>query len=535
MKLLLKTFIVLVGILASTNAYALTCYSDWDGDAYGDLTSATVTQGTCYDLGGGWIEYGGDCDDNDYRIHPEANDIVGDGIDQNCDSYDACYVDADDDGYASDSMAVVNETLSCSDTGYSDGSALGDCNDGDNSIYPHASEIYYDGIDQNCDGADAADADGDGFDSDIVGGTDCDDSNPSINPNMIEIVGNGIDDNCNGMADDVTGSSDSDADGYSDLEEGYPSVDTDSDGTPDYLDADSDNDTVADIDELNADSDNNGDVNRIDPDDDGDGIFTNIEEDTGGSDTDGDGLADYLDLDSDNDGLADEEEDVNGDGTVGPNETDRVNRDTDSDGLLDGIETGNGGDYDPTSTTNPLDDDTDNDGVLDGNEDVNQNGNVDGGETDPNLIDSDIDGLQDGLELGLNTPQGSDTDFNIFIPDADISTVTDPLNEDTDGDGMLDGVEDANSNGQVDSGETDPNLAGNPPPPPPPETDTCLDDIATATALERDYQTILRQVKRNCTHKNRDTSQCSSALNELTATSNALNEATTIVSENCNQ
>jgi hypothetical protein len=42
-------------------------------------------------------------------------------------------------------------------------------------------------------------------------------------------------------------------------------------------------------------------------------------------------------------------------------------------------------------------------------------------------------------------------------PDADGgATKTDPLNEDTDGGGVIDGAEDANHNGQVDDGEIDP-------------------------------------------------------------------------------
>ena len=54
--------------------------------------------------------------------------------------------------------------------------------------------------------------------------------------------------------------------------------------------------------------------------------------------------------------------------------------------------------------------------------------------------DSDEDGLPDETERGGQNP-------------------TDPENPDSDGDGLLDGQEDANANDQVDSGETDPNLA----------------------------------------------------------------------------
>ena len=47
------------------------------------------------------------------------------------------------------------------------------------------------------------------------------------------------------------------------------------------------------------------------------------------------------------------------------------------------------------------------------------------------------------------------------IPDADMgTTTTSPLNPDTDYGGVKDGVEDANHNGTIDNGETDPNDPG---------------------------------------------------------------------------
>ena len=58
-------------------------------------------------------------------------------------------------------------------------------------------------------------------------------------------------------------------------------------------------------------------------------------------------------------------------------------------------------------------------------------------------LDSDGDGLLNGIE---------DANGNGVV---DLGE-TDPLNPDSDGDGLLDGVEDANGNGVVDPGETDP-------------------------------------------------------------------------------
>jgi YD repeat-containing protein len=112
------------------------------------------------------------------------------------------------------------------------------------------------------------------------------------------------------------------------------------------------------------------------------------------------------------------------------------------------------------SGTNPFDADTDDDGIPDSLEDINMNGRVDPGETDPRKVDTDGDGVQDGTELGYTLAGiGPDTDTSVFRPDLDPSTLSNPLNADSDGDGLYDGEEDVNSNGLVDSGEQNPNVA----------------------------------------------------------------------------
>jgi hypothetical protein len=85
----------------------------------------------------------------------------------------------------------------------SDGYAIvdGDCDDTDASINPGATEVWYDGVDQNCDGASDYDQDGDTFDSDTYKGDDCDDLDPAVNPAQSEVWGDGIDQDCDGVAD----------------------------------------------------------------------------------------------------------------------------------------------------------------------------------------------------------------------------------------------------------------------------------------------------------------------------------------------
>ena len=126
-------------------------------------------------------------------------------------------------------------------------------------------------------------------------------------------------------------------------------------------------------------------------------------------------------------------------------------KDTDMDGLTDAQEDALG--------TDPMDADSDDDGVIDGDEvDLGKDTDGDGliNALDP---DSDNDGLPDGLELGLgcDNPATDNSKMNCR-PDADMGqTTTSPINADTDSGSVPDGVEDANQNGAIDPGETDPN------------------------------------------------------------------------------
>ncbi|MBK9071549.1 MAG: tandem-95 repeat protein [Myxococcales bacterium] len=117
--------------------------------------------------------------------------------------------------------------------------------------------------------------------------------------------------------------------------------------------------------------------------------------------------------------------------------------------------------------TDPNDADSDDDGVVDGDEPAYDQDSDDDGIINALDPDSDNDGLFDGTELGLDC-SNPDTDASAAacIADADGgATTTDPLNPDTDGGGVIDGQEDANHDGAVDAGESDPNSADDDAPP----------------------------------------------------------------------
>jgi MYXO-CTERM domain-containing protein len=224
-------------------------------------------------------------------------------------------------------------------------------------------------------------------------------------------------------------------------------------GTSDN-DRDSDDDGITDPDEVN-----NTNTNPADPDTDGDGIQdgteTGVRTSDVTSDTDLSVFVPDADVntttnpnvpDTDIGGTRDGVEDVNRNGRIDPGECNPNNplddatcTDADNDGLSDDAEDELG--------TDPFDDDTDDDGLLDGWEVVNG--------TDPLDSDTDSDGIPDGVEVGLTTPQGSDTDLGEFAADSDPSTTTNPRNDDTDEDGLDDGQEDADRDGRQDPGETD--------------------------------------------------------------------------------
>ncbi len=159
-------------------------------------------------------EFGvGDCDDAEFDVNPDAAEIWYDGVDGDCDGESD--FDQDGDGEDSDSDPDLDSNVGL------------DCDDLDATINTSATEIWYDGVDQDCDDWSDYDQDGDGFDSeseagglDCVDGADGDDSTAielddagleaaDVNPDATETWYDGIDQDCDDWSD-----YDQDGDGY---------------------------------------------------------------------------------------------------------------------------------------------------------------------------------------------------------------------------------------------------------------------------------------------------------------------------------
>jgi hypothetical protein len=281
-----------------------------------------------------------DCDDGDDAIYPDpsVDEVWYNGVDENCDGNDG---DQDGDGYWADDYedlvtALGGEPLpipegfegDCDDSsdiaypgateiwydgadqgcdGGSDYDADsdsydsaehggGDCDDGDALVNPEAFETWYDGVDQNCDGASDYDADGDGYDSDAYGGDDCDDADAAFSPGATETWYDGIDQDCSGGSDfdaDLDGY-DSDAHGGDDCDDSDPTFNP---GGPeiwyDGADQDCDGGSDYDADYDGYDSDAFGgddcDDSRLD-------VYPAADEAWDGTDNDCDGLLDDVDI-----------------------------------------------------------------------------------------------------------------------------------------------------------------------------------------------------------------------------------------------
>ncbi|MGH9869013.1 MAG: putative metal-binding motif-containing protein [Candidatus Polarisedimenticolia bacterium] len=198
----------------------LNCMKDVDNDGYGDKAALLP------------IVKGGDCADTDPNSHPSGVEAADDGIDQDCSGADtvACFVDGDLDTFGKDTTLLAVDG-DCTDDGESALST--DCNDANDQIFPTAVDVPADGIDQNCNGADAKscilDNDRDGFGTsagtpiiaedghcdaaqqESLSANDCSDSDAATHPGGTQVC-DGNDNTCGGVV--PSSEKDLDLDGY---------------------------------------------------------------------------------------------------------------------------------------------------------------------------------------------------------------------------------------------------------------------------------------------------------------------------------
>ena len=298
-----------------------------------------------------------DCDAADATIFPGAPEVCDDGIDQDCDGFDAGS-DVDGDGFLSPVCAAGD-----------------DCDDSDAAIWPGREEICANGVDDDCDGltGDTFDADGDGSPCD----EDCDDGDEARFPGQEELCSDGVDNDCDGVAQE--GDMDLDGEvgtpcGGADCEDLDPTItsatDSDGDGSgrcDDCDDADAtvfpgaaeacdgvDNDCDGALEDLD-DADGDGtSACAGDCDDSAAGVHPGAVEVCDGVDTDCDAAVDDQDLDGDGFSacLGDCDD---GDASAYPGAPEACDGiDQDCDGALDAFDPSSGGTNIFASSTGPV-------------------------------------------------------------------------------------------------------------------------------------------------------------------------------------
>ena len=488
---------------------------DSDGDLLSDAAEILITFTNPHldDTDGDGTSDGAEHSDG---VDPDTGDGLNDAIELNLTGTDINLVDTDGDGISdgdedldSDGISNIREIEETgtdpriADTD-NDGILDGD-EDADNDGLSNLTELLITLTKMN---------DSDSNDNGILDGnedTDSDGLSDAVEINLTNTEFDNIDTDANGVND---GAEDLDNDGLSNVNEialgtSILLIDTDGDGVSDGVEVDlGSNPIVTAYEGEDTDDDNDGLPNSLE-------IhlgLCSVSLDCLNTDRDEDNLSDYLEVivhgtspllaDTDGDGLTDYEEaiiynsdpttsDVDGDllsdfveaGKEKPEFTSNPKlNDSDGDGLRDKEEFEFEFEYASLLSdilaesnitakllSNPLSKDTDNDGICDDLE-------VNIFKTNPAELDTDFDGLSDFYELNLTAISGQncidqesmvnhdalhrsnpiiqDTDEDGLTDYQEVSiTNTDPTDNDSDDDGILDGNKDTDGDGLSDADE----------------------------------------------------------------------------------
>ena len=249
-----------------------------------------------------------DCDDLEASVNPGETEVCN-GIDDDCDVVVDEGFDVDNDGVFTCGPDWIDSTPD------------DDCDDTLATVYPGATEVPDDGVDQDCDGFDTVtcyvDLDGDTYGASAqldadgdCGGTDqtatpgdCDDNANLVYPGQTEAC-NGVDDDCDVAVDEDF---DADSDGYpsdpsctvtQDCDDSDPAINPGATEVCDNVDNDCDS-LIDEADDVDGDtySGCDGDCDDNDPN-----FYPGAPELCDGLDTDCDGTvpSDEFDLDGDN-------------------------------------------------------------------------------------------------------------------------------------------------------------------------------------------------------------------------------------------
>ncbi|AQS94913.1 hypothetical protein BXQ17_12845 [Polaribacter sp. BM10] len=388
----------------------------------------------------------GDTDNDGILDHLDLdadNDGIADvveagGTDTNGDGKADNFTDADNDGF--------NDVVDGDPT-----NALANGSDANGANTDNV--LIVTGVDTNNDGTPNSYPNGDTDNDGILDHLDLDADNDGI-ADVVEA--GGTDTNGDGKADNFT---DADNDGFNDVVDGDPTnalangsdangantdnvlivtgADTNNDGTPNSYPA--------------GDTDNDGILNHLDLDADNDGIADVVE--AGGTDTNGDGKADNF-TDADNDGFNDV---VDGDPTNAlANGSDANGANTDNALIVTGADTNNdgtpnsypNGDTDNDGKLDFIDIDADNDGIPDNIEGQTSNDYVAPSGIGSSITDANNNGVDDNYEdgqIGL-TPVNTDSS---------VDNIPDYLDSDSDNDGILDIVENGDTDNVLSGSDID--------------------------------------------------------------------------------